>query len=349
MNAPQRSPARRVVDLQQPVDDHVLPDTRLLVPERVEGEGQRGLGRAQPEIAMSTAIRVFQGKFGRVALLDMDRPLVTHAHSQCHVLLKASGTDTFFAVRDKLQPLTDETAVLINSWEPHSYAHHNPDAPRTLILALYIEPIWLGEIETALSSSGYPGFFQHACALLPQPIRRLAHSLAMQMLHGEQPRAPELETTLSHLMMAVIDAFSEWRSFSASGAHRRANANDHRIRRALSYMQENVGREYDIGQLAREACLSRAHFFKLFQQHTSLTPNVYANVLRMEAAIEGLTASQGPIVGVSESLGFSAQSHFTRFFQQHLGAAPSQYRRVVDVYRSEAASASPPVHELARV
>ena len=40
---------------------------------------------------MSAAVRVLQGKFGRVCLLDMDRPLVTHGHSQCHVLIKARG------------------------------------------------------------------------------------------------------------------------------------------------------------------------------------------------------------------------------------------------------------------
>jgi AraC family transcriptional regulator len=283
---------------------------------------------------MSTAIRIFQGKFGRVALLDMDGPLVTHAHSQCHVLLKASGADTFFAVRDKLHPLTDETAVLVNSWEPHSYAHPNPDAPRTVILALYIEPIWLGGIETNLTSSGHPGFFQQPCVRISSQIRRLANELSMQMLYGEQPREQELETALSGLMMSVIDNFSGWRSFGSLMNGRAPPVHDHRIRRAVSFMRSNIGAELDIDRLAQEACLSRAHFFKLFQQCTSLTPHVYANVLRMEAAIENLARTDAPLASISDRLGFSAQSHFTRFFQQHQGIAPSQYRRVVDVYRT---------------
>jgi transcriptional regulator GlxA family with amidase domain len=97
-------------------------------------------------------------------------------------------------------------------------------------------------------------------------------------------------------------------------------------------MRAHVGAELDIDKLAAEACLSRAHFFKLFQQDTNLTPNLYVNVLRMEAAIEGITQSRRPLVSLSDDLGFSAQSHFTRFFQQHLGAGPSQYRKVVDIY-----------------
>ncbi|MEN3365935.1 MAG: AraC family transcriptional regulator [Burkholderiales bacterium] len=292
---------------------------------------------------MSTAIRIFQGKFGRVALLDMNGPLVTHAHSQCHVLLKARGADTFFSVRDKLQPLTDETAVLVNSWEPHSYAHQNPDAPRTVILALYIEPAWLSEIENKLTSSGHPGFFQQPCVRITKVIRRQTDALAMQMFCGEQPGELELETTLSNLMMSVIDAFSEWRSIRIGTGVRQPPVHDRRIRRAVMFMRANVGTELDIDRLAREACLSRAHFFKLFQQCTELTPHVYANVLRMEVAIHGLAETNQSLCSISESLGFSAQSHFTRFFQQHLGIVPSQYRRVVDLYQDGADERERPV------
>jgi AraC family transcriptional regulator len=283
---------------------------------------------------MSNAIRIFQGKFGRVALLDMDRPLVTHAHSQCHVLLKASGADTFFAVRDRLHPLTDETAVLVNSWEPHCYAHQNPDAPRTVILALYIEPVWLCEIEKRLTSSGQPGFFPQPCVRITPAIRRLSNEFSMQMLYGEQPGEEALQEMLSNLMMSVIDAFSEWRRITVGIRNSAPPVHDHRIRRAVSYMRANLGAELDTDRLAREACLSRAHFFKLFQQSTELTPHVYANVLRMELAIRNLAETNDSLSSISGNLGFSAQSHFTRFFQQHLGVVPSQYRRVVDLYRS---------------
>jgi AraC family transcriptional regulator len=281
---------------------------------------------------MSAAVRVLQGKFGRVCLLDMDRPLVTHGHSQCHVLIKVSGEDTFFNVRDKSYPLTDQTAVLVNSWEPHAYTHHDPDAPGTIILALYIEPMWLGEIEKALISSGQPGFFPQPCVEISKPIRNLSNQLAMQMLYGEQLSAAQVDMQLSNLMIAVIDAFSEWRCINDLRKSEMPRRPDPRIRRALSYMRGNVGAELDIDKLAAEACLSRAHFFKLFQQDTHLTPNLYVNVLRMEAAIEGITQSRRPLVSLSDDLGFSAQSHFTRFFQQHLGAGPSQYRKVVDLY-----------------
>lgn len=280
---------------------------------------------------MSAAIRVYQGRFGRVALLDVGRPLVTHAHSQCHVLIKASGADTFFAVRNALQPLTDDTAVLVNAWEPHAYVQPRPDAPRTIFLALYIEPAWLATIEGALRSAGQPGFFPQANAKISPAIKRRANELALQMLHAEQPNEDALESMLCHLIMEIVDTSSNRRDAGIQIMQGFATY-DRRIRRAVLYMRSNLGAELNIDRLAHEACLSRAHFFKLFQQCTTLTPHVYANVLRMETAVRELAQTQDPIASVSERLGFSAQGHFTRFFQQHLGVMPSQYRRVVDVY-----------------
>ena len=49
----------------------------------------------------------------------------------------------------------------------------------------------------------------------------------------------------------------------------------------------------------RKAGLSRAHFFALFQRDTQVTPLVYANVLRFEAAVAGVV----PVIRVlQESL-----------------------------------------------
>ena len=91
---------------------------------------------------MSTALRIVHGNFGRVALLDMDCSLVRHAHPHCHVLFKVAGADTQFVVGNRIHALTDSAAVLVDGWQPHSYVH-DPARPRTLILALYVEPEWL--------------------------------------------------------------------------------------------------------------------------------------------------------------------------------------------------------------
>ena len=90
--------------------------------------------------------------------------------------------------------------------------------------------------------------------------------------------------------------------------------------------------ELDVDGLAAATGLSRAHFFTLFQRDTRVTPLVYANVLRFEAAVQRLTHSQEPVGDVSHELGFSTPSHFSRFFRAHLGITPSDYRRKVNLF-----------------
>ena len=60
-----------------------------------------------------------------------------------------------------------------------------------------------------------------------------------------------------------------------------------------------------------------------------MSPGVYANALRVEAAVRGLGERREPISALSDQLGFSAQSNFTRFFQQHTGIAPGQFKRAL--------------------
>ena len=212
---------------------------------------------------MSTALRIAHGAFGRVALLDMDWSLVRHAHPHCHVLLKVEGADTQFVVGDRVYPLTDTAAVLVNGWQPHSYVHY-PERPRTVILALYIEPEWLTAFRPGWAASGAPGFFRHPSGEVSPHIRELAMNLAADMMARPEARA-EHEALLSDLMIAVIERFTPWRSFPASIREMSARGSDWRIRKAAAAMRLETGRRTALESFAREAGLSRAHFFRLFE------------------------------------------------------------------------------------
>lgn len=277
---------------------------------------------------MSTALRIAHGPFGRVALLDMDHSLVRHAHPHCHVLIKAEGADTRFAVGDALVPLTDSQAVLVNAWEPHAYVH-DPARPRTIILALYIEPAWLKSFRPNWAASGRSGFFEQPAGELSPCIRHLAMELAQAMLADPGASAAQ-EQLLSSLMIAVIERFTPWRSHAGSLdlAARSRHRFDWRIRRAVSLMHADPAAGCDTDRLAREAGLSRAHFFRLFERSTNVTPHVYVNVLRMELAVKAIVHQEESLGDVGRRLGFSAPAHFTRFFRDHAGVKPSEFRAV---------------------
>jgi AraC-like DNA-binding protein len=275
---------------------------------------------------MSTALRIAHGAFGRVALLDMDGSLVRHAHPHCHVLLKVEGADTQFVVGDTVCPLTNETAVLVNGWQPHSYVH-DPNRPRTVILALYIEPDWLMAFRPGWAASGAPGFFSHPSGDVSPRIRSLAMNLASDMMTRPEARAAH-ESALSDLMIAVIERFTPWRGFPASIREMNARSGDWRIRRVVTSMRSECGSSGDLDAYAKEAGLSRAHFFRLFESSIGVPPKVYLNVVRMEQAVDAVLNQTANLCDISSQLGFAEPAHFTRFFRNHAGVSPREFRSV---------------------
>lgn len=280
---------------------------------------------------MSTAIKILQGAFGRVSLLDMSKPLVTHAHHHCHVLIKVCGVDSSFLVKGRSQPLTEDSVVLINAWEPHAYEHTSSGHERCILLALYLETAWLSQVLNSLTVSSHPQFFPKPCATLPTGARKLVNALATEMLMSQDIPSDILEGKIFDLFMATVERHSSLSDYAGLFSSMRASTLDPRIRRAINKMRENLHSGGDLAGVAAESGLSRAHFFELFRRSTNLTPAVYVNALRVEAAISSLCIPNTRIGDISYDIGFSAPGHFTRFFRQHLGITPGEYRRVVDL------------------
>lgn len=274
---------------------------------------------------MSEALEIAHGDFGRVVLLDMDRGLVRHAHHHCHVLLKVEGDDTQFLVGERVVSLTDEQAVLVNAWETHAYLH-DPARDKAMILALYIEPAWLGLFRHNWTASGAPGFFEQPVGLITAQIRRLARDLAAEMVFA--PESGHIrETLLPGLMVAMIERFAAWRE--AGTSLRAACRNrDWRVQRAVARIRAEPETSAGIDALAREVGLSRAHFFRLFEQTTGASPNVFKNAIRVERAVRTIVGTDQGIADLGLGLGFSTPAHFSRFFRDHVGVSPSTFRSI---------------------
>lgn len=259
----------------------------------------------------------------------MSTPLVGHAHHHCHILIKAGGADSAFRVRGKLCPLTPTQAVLVNAWEHHAYEHQSPE--HTLILALYIEPKWLAEIQRSLAACGHPQFFTQSVAILSAQSIKNVKGFLMEVWWGDEFAAERLEQLLFDLVIDIIRSNSQWKDAEQLLRTRPHVAKDARIRQAMLLMQQDQGQSFAAGTLAQQVGLSRAHFYTLFLRDTRVTPLVYSNVLRFEAAVKQLSQSRESVSDIAYDLGFSASGHFSRFFREHLGITPRDYRQKVSL------------------
>ena len=273
---------------------------------------------------MTKALRIRHGLFGRVAVLEMDRRLVVHAHPQAHLLFKVAGSDSAFGVHDRHLPLSAEWAIAVNPWEPHCYPR-SPGAAPSLILALHIDPSWLA---ARLDGFAWPQCFPGHGVQVGPGLRTLVNTLNAEMIYGEgEDRAfvEELLVTIADRVRQAPRATSERKS----ECFIRVAPIDRRIRRSIEVMHSRLSEHIGLETLARSVGLSRQHFFDLFRRCTTLTPSVYWNMLRMERAVAELGAGLRPIHDIAADLGFSAQSNFARFFRDHQGVSPRAYRNAV--------------------
>ncbi len=245
------------------------------------------------------------------------------------MLLKFGGHDTFFDVGGRICPLTDDNAVLVNAWEQHAYTHRE-NAPKTLILALYIDPSWLASIDKKLIVSGHAHFFPKPAAAIPPKIAARVRDIGSRMLFTEESSKAEAEAAVFDLMIAIISSSSDLKSLRFQTLS--AQTVDYRIRRVLAQMRESPGDPLDIESLARLSGLSRPHFFVQFKRTTGLTPAIFLNTLRMESAYRALLEPDRKICSVGHALGFEAHGNFTRFFREHQGVTPSEYRRATQLF-----------------
>jgi AraC family transcriptional regulator len=101
--------------------------------------------------------------------------------------------------------------------------------------------------------------------------------------------------------------------------------------RACSYMENNLGRNFTLDELARAVGISRFHFSRLFRESTGESPMGYTLRLRVERAKEMLLQSDRRISEIAVTLGFFDQSHFSRTFRRITGISPGDYVRMCDV------------------
>jgi AraC-like DNA-binding protein len=274
---------------------------------------------------MSRALSVYHGRFGRATLYELNRPMTTHAHREGHLTFYVGGGEACVSVLGKPNALTARSGVAINPWEPHAFTPSNR-LSGGVYLVLYIDRSWFQN----MSRDGHLPLQFGRSQIEMTPAISAAVEEAVRLLENYDT-VENFDGTLFELTDACFD--QSWRL--AGGWQRycgpASSFIDFRVRKSIVLMSEKLGSEIELDEVARDAGLSRPHFYKLFRRQTGVTPNVYLNTLRMEKAVQRLGQTAQSITEIGYELGFSCQSVFTRFFSSHVGMAPTDYRRAVQV------------------
>jgi AraC-like DNA-binding protein len=275
---------------------------------------------------MSRALAVFHGRFGRATVYQLNRPFNVHAHREGHLIFHVGGTPASIDVCDRRFRLDEHAIVAVNPWEPHNFLPADI-GDGAVFFVLYVNAEWFAPDAAGGKALRFGRNYFHRTAALEKQIRRTA------ALVCGAPSLSSLDCELRQLIDICHD--ESWQCSEPEAEPRNCAAvTDFRVRKSIRLMSESPGAEIELDSIAREAGLSRPHFYRLFRTQTGVTPHLYLNTLIMEQALDALVTTESPIVDIGFDLGFSSQSGFTRFFAANVGMAPTDYRRAAKVLRA---------------
>lgn len=132
---------------------------------------------------------------------------------------------------------------------------------------------------------------------------------------------------LDSLGIAIATSLVQRHSAAAPGSRGRVDRlSDRRLRQVLAHIEDNIGCDLSLGDLAGVAGLSLSHFKTVFRESVGVPVHQYLIRRRVERAKMLLGEGKLPISQIALEVGFAHQSHLARHMRRLLGVSPSAIR-----------------------
>ncbi|WP_372998828.1 helix-turn-helix transcriptional regulator [Lutispora sp.] len=110
--------------------------------------------------------------------------------------------------------------------------------------------------------------------------------------------------------------------------NRRVYRGKDEIEKAKEYIESHWMDRYNASETAKAACLSKAHFTKLFKKHTRVTPYQYYINYKISKLKEKLLDTNLSVAEAFAACNIDYNGHFAKLFREKVGVSPSVYRKL---------------------
>ncbi len=194
--------------------------------------------------------------------------------------------------------------------------------PADFVVA-YVEPSAVEQVaEEAFNGDPYKLELVESFAAQDDMLKRLVQTLLLEAELKHQASRLLIDTLVRALSLHLVRSYS---------AHPRKefdyiiDRTDHRLRKAIDYMNENLSYDLPLSDLAKAACLSESHFARTFRRAVGCSPHQYLVTLRVNKARELLQNTPLSVVDIALRCGFEQAAHFSTTFRKVCGQSPSAY------------------------
>lgn len=242
--------------------------------------------------------------------IPLDTATRHHAHDYHQVVIGLHGRAEF-----EIEGLGGDISAFSGCIVPANHEHYyaGTGENRQLILDLPARsPALTGPQRELSRLFDAPRFFT-----LDHPLKRYMEFLLVELDHSvpDAQQGDRLAVTLLGCLHARLAG-------GPPGTPARLD-----MPRLDRFIEAHLAGPLSVIDLAREACLSEAHFRHCFRHQTGLSPWQYVRRRRLETARGLLDDSRLSLVEIAVLTGFSSQSALSRACREAYGQPPSRLRR----------------------
>lgn len=244
---------------------------------------------------------------------DVDRQL-----AQCHMLLYLfTGTFQMSSREESFHRILPNQCIFIAAGEEFALR----SATKSSFLAIHFVPSCLVDLSgLTYQDLTYTSRIIESDSDISAVFAMIDREMSERDMHSELA----LSSLTNYVGIYLMRNFSNVAPFEVADISRPDLC---KINQALEYIEENLGDEMQIPEIADNVQLSMFRFLKAFKEVTGKSPHQYIIVRRLEAAKHLLRNPQISFEEIARRTGFGNQSHFTRTFRKHFGTTPTECRR----------------------
>ena len=99
------------------------------------------------------------------------------------------------------------------------------------------------------------------------------------------------------------------------------------IKRGVKFIEDSIGKELSIHDVARHVNYSSYHFSRIFSKYTGISLGCYIKLRRLSVASAKLLYSPTKLLDVSSHVGYNSYEAFSREFKSEFGQSPFYFRK----------------------
>ncbi len=200
---------------------------------------------------------------------------------------------------------------------------------RVEVLHLYVPTVVFARLMDDYNLPAAPGrCIRHSCGVQDELINQIGLTVLKEMLHPTAAGRMLVETSSLLLAARLAHAHLETELIRLPTPSRHG-LDDGRLRRVLAHIEEHLGQDITVADLANVACLSIFHFTRAFAASMGDPPHRYVSRRRLESAKAMIATGRASLCQIADHCRFSSQSSFARAFRRATGMTPAEYRRTL--------------------